>query len=130
MNPLYASSMLRAKRVENKGLSPEEPHQERVLTYPSLRITSRSLDLPARENWSVSLSTRVWSVQRKFPMRRESGQSAVLTSLLLIVITIIIAFTTNLGKLVTEKIAMQNAVDMAVYSGAAMQAGQLNELRD
>jgi hypothetical protein len=62
--------------------------------------------------------------------RRVKGQSAVMVSLLIMIVVMLIAFTTNLGKLVTEKIAMQNAVDMAVYSGAATQAGYLNKMRD
>ena len=53
-----------------------------------------------------------------------------MVSLLIMIVVMLIAFTTNLGKLVTEKIAMQNAVDMAVYSGAATQAGYLNKMRD
>lgn len=52
-----------------------------------------------------------------------------MVSLLTMIVVMLIAFTTNLGKLVTEKIAMQNAVDMAVYSGAATQAGYLNKMR-
>lgn len=60
----------------------------------------------------------------------ESGQSAVLVAMLCGLLIFVIAMSTNIGKLVTEKIAMQNAVDLAVYSGAAVQAGKLNEMRD
>ena len=45
------------------------------------------------------------------------------------IVIVMIAFTTNLGKLVTERIAIQNTVDLAAYSGAATQAGVLNEIR-
>lgn len=61
--------------------------------------------------------------------REESGQSAVLVAMLCGLLIFIIAMTTNIGKLVTEKIALQNAVDLAVYSGAAVQAGKMNEMR-
>ncbi len=60
----------------------------------------------------------------------ERGQAAVLLAILCFVLVLMIAFTTNLGKLVTEKMAMQNAVDLAVYSGAATQAGYLNKMRE
>ena len=62
-------------------------------------------------------------------VRRVRGQSAVMVSFLIMIVVMLIAFTTNLGKLVTEKIALQNAVDLAVYSGAATQAGYLNRMR-
>lgn len=52
-----------------------------------------------------------------------------MVAFLTMIVVMLIAFTTNLGKLVTEKIAMQNAIDMAVYSGAATQAGYMNKLR-
>lgn len=45
------------------------------------------------------------------------------------IVIVMIAFTTNLGKLVTERIAIQNTADLAAYSGAATQAGVLNEIR-
>ncbi len=61
---------------------------------------------------------------------RSSGQSAVMTAMLCGMLIVAIAMATNAGKLVTEKIAMQNAVDLAVFSGAATQAGYLNEMRD
>lgn len=61
--------------------------------------------------------------------KEESGQSAVLVAMLCGLLIFVIAMTTNIGKLVTEKIALQNAVDLAVYSGAAVQAGKMNEMR-
>lgn len=61
--------------------------------------------------------------------KRESGQSAVMIALLMIILTVIIAFTTNLGKVATERMALQNAADLAAFSGAATQAGELNRLR-
>ena len=61
--------------------------------------------------------------------KSEKGQAAVLIALLMGVMIVIVAATTNMGKLVTEKMAMQNAVDLAVYSGAATQAGHLNQMR-
>src|SRR5688500_5270483 len=61
---------------------------------------------------------------------RSSGQSAVMSAILFGMLIVAIALATNAGKLVTEKIAMQNAVDLAVFSGAATQAGYMNEMRD
>lgn len=49
--------------------------------------------------------------------------------MLTMIVVMMIAFTTNLGKLVTERIAIQNTVDLAAYSGAATQAGVLNKIR-
>lgn len=62
--------------------------------------------------------------------RDESGQSAVLAAMLCGVLIFVIAMTTNLGKVVTEKIQLQNTVDLAVYAGAATQAGRLNKMRE
>ena len=50
-------------------------------------------------------------------------------SLLTMIVVMMIAFTSNVGQLVTEKIALQNTADFAAYSGAATQAGVLNEIR-
>lgn len=66
---------------------------------------------------------------RETSRRRQVGQSAVLMSLLTMILIFIIAFTSNIGKLVTERIAMQNAADLAAYAGAATQAGIMNDLR-
>ena len=62
--------------------------------------------------------------------KRESGQSAVLIALLMIVLTVIIAFTTNLGTIATERMVLQNAADLSAFSAAATQAGELNKLRE
>jgi len=66
---------------------------------------------------------------RKHRFSSESGQAAVLIAVLCGVMIVIIAATSNLGKVVTEKMALQNAVDLAAYSGAASQAGHLNKMR-
>jgi len=50
-------------------------------------------------------------------------------SLLTMIVVMMIAFTSNVGQLVTEKIALQNTADFAAYSGAATQAGVLNDIR-
>ena len=44
-------------------------------------------------------------------------------------LAVVIAMTANVGKLVTEKIAMQNAVDLSAFSGASTQALYLNKMR-
>lgn len=51
-------------------------------------------------------------------------------SLLTMILFMVIAFTSNIGKLVTERIAIQNAADLAAYAGAATQAGLMNKLRE
>lgn len=63
-------------------------------------------------------------------LKSQTGQSSVFAALLCSVLVMLIAMTTNIGKLVTEKIAMQNTVDMAAYSGAATQAAYLNKMRE
>ncbi len=62
-------------------------------------------------------------------LRGESGQAAVLIAILCGLMIVVVAMTSNMGKVVTEKMAMQNAVDLAAYSGAATQAGHLNKMR-
>lgn len=59
----------------------------------------------------------------------ESGQAAVLIALLSAVLLFFVAATTNIGKVVTEKIAMQNTADIAAYAGAATEAGYFNKIR-
>lgn len=53
----------------------------------------------------------------------------MLAAMLTIVLALGMAMMVNVSKLVTEKIALQNATDMAVYSGAATEAGYLNKMR-
>lgn len=60
----------------------------------------------------------------------ESGQAAVMVLLGVIILVSFVAFSTNAGKLVNDRIRLQNASDMASYAGAARQAQFLNELRD
>lgn len=52
-----------------------------------------------------------------------------MVALLTMIVVMMIAFTTNLGKLVTERIAIQNTADLSAYSAAATQAGVLNDIR-
>lgn len=61
---------------------------------------------------------------------REDGQAAVLIAVLCGVLIVAVAMVSNMGKVTTEKMAMQNAADMAAYSGAATEAGYLNKMRD
>jgi hypothetical protein len=60
----------------------------------------------------------------------ENGQAAVLIAILCGMLILVIAATTNIGKITTEKIAMQNTVDLAAFSGAATQAGYMNKMRE
>ena len=62
--------------------------------------------------------------------KRISGQSTVMVMMLTMIVVMMIAFTTNLGTLVTQRITMQNTADLAAYSAAATQAGVLNKIRD
>jgi hypothetical protein len=53
---------------------------------------------------------------------------AVVMALVLFTLVIFMAFATNMGILVNDRIRMQNAVDLGAYSGAHSQAQALNEL--
>jgi len=53
---------------------------------------------------------------------------AVVMALVLFTLVIFMAFATNMGILVNDRIRMQNAVDLGAYSGAHSQAQVLNRL--
>jgi len=53
---------------------------------------------------------------------------AVVMALVLFTLVIFMAFATNMGILVNDRIRMQNAVDLGAYAGAHSQAQVLNEL--
>ncbi len=60
--------------------------------------------------------------------RARAGQMAVVMALVLFTLVIFMAFATNMGILVNDRIRMQNAVDLGAYAGAHSQAQVLNEL--
>jgi hypothetical protein len=58
----------------------------------------------------------------------EKGQMSVFLSICLIIIASLLAFVVNVGLFVKAKINLQNAVDAAAWSGAAVQARQLTNM--
>ncbi len=60
--------------------------------------------------------------------RARNGQMAVVMALVLFTLVIFMAFATNMGILVNDRIRMQNAVDLGAYAGAHSQAQVLNRL--
>lgn len=58
-------------------------------------------------------------------MKSERGQISVLLAAMVITFMLFFAFVVNTGMLVHAKINIQNAADLAAYSGAATQARQL-----
>lgn len=60
--------------------------------------------------------------------KNQSGQISIFFSASLVVLISIIAFVINVGLFVKAKINLQNAVDAAAYSGAAVQARQLSKI--
>jgi Flp pilus assembly protein TadG len=65
-------------------------------------------------------------IQRK--IKDESGQVSIFLSITLIIVFTLIAFVTNVGLFVKAKINLQNAVDSAAWSGAAVQSRQLTNI--
>lgn len=61
-------------------------------------------------------------------VRNQKGQVSIFLALLLIIIFSLVAFVTNVGLFVKAKINLQNAVDSAAWSGAAVQARQLSNI--
>jgi hypothetical protein len=59
---------------------------------------------------------------------RESGQSVILISMVVLSFLLFFQFAINTGLLVTAKISVQAAADAAAYAGAATQARQLNSI--
>src|SRR5579859_2584097 len=104
--------------------------EARDVQWASGRRTRYGICIHKRGKLRPNPSKRGAGMRRQSRIRRgERGQSSVLAALLTIVLAMGMAMMVNVSKLVTEKIAMQNATDMAVYSGAATEAGYLNKMR-
>ena len=58
-------------------------------------------------------------------MKKNKGQISVFLGLSLLVLVGLLGFVINVGLYVKARINLQNAVDAAAYSGAAVQARQL-----
>jgi hypothetical protein len=61
-------------------------------------------------------------------LRRRSGQSAILIALSLFSMVIFVAFVTNIGILVNDKIRVQSAADLGAFSAAYREAQVMNRL--
>jgi hypothetical protein len=59
-------------------------------------------------------------------MKRQEGQALVLAALMVLVLSIAVITTVNLGHTVHERIRLQNTSDAAAYSMAAMEARAFN----
>jgi hypothetical protein len=58
----------------------------------------------------------------------QSGQISIFLGISLLLVTTLLAFIVNIGLFVRAKINLQNAVDAAAFSGAAVQARQLSNI--
>src|SRR3954462_598408 len=58
----------------------------------------------------------------------QRGQASIMIAIMMLTFTMFFAFVVNTGMLVNAKINLQNAADLAAYSGAATQARQLNSI--
>ena len=58
----------------------------------------------------------------------QRGQLSIFLGILLVIVITLIAFIVNVGLFVKAKINLQNAVDAAAWSGAAVQARQLTNI--
>ncbi len=58
--------------------------------------------------------------------RRQEGQALVLAALMVLVMSIAVLTTVNIGQHVNERIRLQNTADAAAYSMAAMEARAFN----
>lgn len=61
-------------------------------------------------------------------LKTEKGQLSVFLGICLLIIMSLLAFVINVGLFVKAKINLQNAVDAAAWSGAAVQARQLTNI--
>jgi hypothetical protein len=66
--------------------------------------------------------------ERRFLIRSERGQVSIMLGMMMMTFILFFAFVINTGMLVNAKINLQNAVDLATYSGAATQARLLNQI--
>lgn len=60
--------------------------------------------------------------------KSESGQISVMVGIMMLTFLMLFVFVINTGMLVNAKINLQNAADMAAYSGASVQARQLTHI--
>ncbi len=60
--------------------------------------------------------------------RGEKGQLSIFLGIIMVIIITMMAFIINVGLFVKAKINLQNAVDAAAWSGAAVQARQLSNI--
>ncbi|MCE9672742.1 Tad domain-containing protein [Myxococcus stipitatus] len=58
--------------------------------------------------------------------RRQEGQALILAALMVLVMSIAVLTTVNIGHTVTERVRLQNTADAAAYSMAAMEARAFN----
>ena len=58
--------------------------------------------------------------------RRQEGQALVVAALLVLVMSIAVLTTVNLGHTIHERVRLQNTADAAAYSMAAMEARAFN----
>ena len=65
---------------------------------------------------------------RTFQELDSKGQMSIFLGVVMLIIMGLLAFTINIGIFVKSKINLQNAVDAAAYSGAAVQARQLTNI--
>ena len=63
-------------------------------------------------------------------MKKDKGQTAVLLIILIPIILVILAYTLSNGKLIYERIKLQNATDGAAYTSALWSARGLNVISD
>jgi uncharacterized protein (UPF0333 family) len=63
-----------------------------------------------------------------YSLKNHRGQVSLLFAIVIIVGVTLIAFVINIGLFVKAKINLQNAVDAAAWSGAAVQARQLTDI--
>lgn len=69
-------------------------------------------------------------VPRPNARRARRGQSAVLIAMVLFVMLLLVAMSTNIGTVVNDKIRMQSTADLATYAVAYSEAASLNELTE
>lgn len=65
---------------------------------------------------------------QKTKLTKQNGQISVFLAVIVVLAIALMAFIINIGIFVKSKINLQNAVDAAAYSGAAVQARQLTEI--
>jgi hypothetical protein len=64
----------------------------------------------------------------KKAIKNQAGQISLFFAVIVIVSVTVIAFVVNIGLFVKAKINLQNAVDAAAWSGAAVQSRQLTDI--